>query len=91
MIWKLSNFVLSLFLILVIGNCLESKAAKNNIKKNLLTRFCLATLKSKLDKKEFKKIANFTCACFYRKFSSGSSIRESKLFCKRKTLEEFNL
>ena len=91
MTWKLSNVVLSLFLFLVVGNYSEAKAAKLDIKKSLLTRFCLTALKSQIDKEDFKKIADFTCECFYEKFNSGSSISASKLFCKEKVSEKFNL
>ena len=91
MTWKLSNVILSLFLLLGVSNYLEANSAIINIKKNLLTRLCLKSLKSKVDKKDFKKIASFTCECFYKKFSSGNSISNSKLFCKKKVSEEFNL
>ena len=91
MTWKLSNVVLSLLLLLGVSNYLEAKASIINIKKNLLTKFCLKSLKSKVDKKDFNKIAGFTCECFYNKFSSGASIRKSKLFCKEKASAKFNL
>ncbi len=91
MAWKLSTFILSILLISSAGNYSEARTGKNNIKKNLIKRFCFNTLKSKINKKEFKSIANFTCECFYQKFSSGSSIRNSKLFCKEKASEVFNL
>ena len=88
---KLSNFVLSLFILLGVSNYLEANAGIININKNLLTRFCLKSLKSKVDNKDFKKIASFTCECFYKKFSSGYSISNSKFFCKEKASEKFNL
>ena len=91
MIWKLSTVLLSLFLLVGVSNNLEANAGKINIKRNLLTRFCLSALKSKIDKKNFKKISSFTCECFYKKFSSGYSISDSKLFCKEKASAEFNL
>ena len=91
MTWKLSHIVLSLFLLLGVSNYLEANAGIINIKKNLLTRFCFKALKSKVDKKNFNKIASFTCECFYKKFSSGYSIRSSKLFCKEKASAKFNL
>ncbi len=91
MTWKLSSVVLFLFLIIGVGNDSEATAGEINLKKNLLTRFCFNTLKSKIDKKDLKKIASFTCECFYKKFSSGSSIRHSKLFCKEKASKKFNL
>ena len=91
MTWKLSNIVLYIFLLLEVSNYVEANAGIINIKKNLLTRSCLTTLKSKLDKKDFKKIASFTCECFYQEFSSGYSISKSKLFCKEKASAKFNL
>ena len=91
MTWKSSNVVLSLFLLLGVSNYIEANAGTMNIKKNLITRFCLKSLKSKVDKKDFKKIASFTCECFFKKFNSGSSISNSKLFCKEKAFAKFNL
>ncbi len=91
MTWILSNVVLSLFLLLGVSNYTESNAGIINIKKNLLTRFCIKSLKSKVDKKDFKKIARFTCECFVKKFNSGYSISNSKLFCKEKASAKFNL
>ena len=91
MTWKLSNIFLSLFLLLGVSNYLEVNAGIINIKKNLITRFCLKSLKSKVDKKDFKKIASFTCECFFKKFSSGYSISDSKIFCKEKAFAKFNL
>lgn len=91
MTWKLSNVVLSLFLLLGVNNYIEASTGRTNIKKNILTRLCFSTLKSKISKKDFIKIANFTCECFYKKFNSGSSLKNSKLFCKEKASEEFHL
>ena len=91
MTWKLSKVLLPLFLLFGLVNYLEANAGKINFRKNLLTRFCLTTLKSKIDKKDFKKIASFTCECFYQEFSSGYSISKSKLFCKEKASAKFNL
>ena len=91
MTWKLSNVVLSLFLLLGVSHAIEANAGIMNIKKNILTRFCLKSLKSKVDTKDFKKIASFTCECFLKKFSSGYSISNSKLFCKEKASAKFNL
>ena len=90
MTWKLSKVVLSLFLLLGVSNYKEANAGIINTKKNLLTRFCLKSLKSKVEKK-IKKIASFTCECFFKKFSSVYYITKSKLYCKEKAFAKFNL
>ena len=86
----LINSILTL-LILEISNPLENKAAHKN---NLINRFCIASIKSKLkskDKHTLDKISHFTCTCFFEKYSSGSSIKSSRIYCKDKAIEEFNL
>tara|TARA_Y100001968_G_scaffold224837_1_gene207575 strand:- start:330 stop:587 length:258 start_codon:yes stop_codon:yes gene_type:complete len=82
------------FLILEISYTSEASAEKNNFKKGLLNKFCIATLKSKLDvknKNNFTEISNFTCKCFLKKYNSGFSIRKSRIYCRDKASEKFNL
>ena len=82
--------ILTLF-ILDIGKPLENKAAHKN---NLINRFCIASIKSKLksmDKQKIDDISHFTCKCFFKEYSSGSTIKNSRKYCKNKALEEFSL
>ena len=78
-------------LILEISNPLENKASHKN---NLINKFCISSIKSKLafkDKQKLDKISHFTCKCFFEKYKSGSSIRNSRNYCRDKALEQFNL
>ena len=80
-----------MLLILVTSKPLENKAAHKN---NMINKFCIASLKSKFKSKDIQKldeISHFTCECFSEKFRSGSSIKNSRSYCKDKTIEEFNL
>ena len=77
--------------ILDISRPLETQAEHTN---NLINRFCIASLKSKLDFKDAQKIdeiSHFTCECFLGKFNSGNSIQDSRIYCKNKTAEKYNL
>ncbi len=77
--------------ILEISNPLENKAAHKN---NLINKFCVASIKSKLkntNKQKLNEISHFTCECFIDKYRSGSSIRKSRKYCKAKAEEEYNL
>ena len=70
---------------------LETQAEHKN---NLINRFCIASLKSQLnlnDKKKLDEISHFTCECFSRKFKSGSSIKNSREYCRSKAAEKYNL
>ena len=74
-----------------INSPLETKAENKN---NLINRFCIASLKSQLnfnDKNKSGEISHFTCDCFSRKFKSGSSIKISREYCRRKAAEKYNL
>ncbi len=91
MIYKLILGIMINFLILEISNPLENKAAHKN---NLINKFCVASIKSKLkfnDKKKINEISHFTCKCFFEKYSSGSSMKNARIYCRDKTAEEFNL
>ena len=63
-------------------------------KNNLINRFCIASLKSKLDFNDAQmidEISHFTCECFLEKFNSGNSIKDSRIYCKNKTADKYNL
>ena len=73
------------------SNLLEIQAEHKN---TLINKFCIASLKSKLDFKDKKKIdeiSHFTCECFLEKFDSGYSIKDSRIYCKNKTADKYNL
>ena len=73
------------------SNLLETQAGHKN---NLINKFCIASLKSKLkfkDKQKAIEISHFTCECFDEKYKSGSSIRSSRIYCKNKATEKYNL
>ena len=70
---------------------LETQAEHKN---TLINRFCLLSLKSKLnfkDKTKLDEISHFTCECFSKKFKSGSSIKSSRDYCRNKAEEKYNL
>ena len=78
-------------LMIEISNPLANKAAHEN---NIINNFCIASIRSKLklkDKKKLDEISHFTCECFFKEYSSGSSMKNSRLFCKDKATEKFNL
>ena len=80
-----------MLIFLKISNPLETKAAHKN---NLINRFCIASIKSKIkskDKQKLNEISRFTCECFFDKYKSGSSIKNSRRYCKNKATEKFNL
>ncbi len=80
-----------IILIINISTSLESKA---EVKNSLINKFCIASLKSKLnfkDKQKIGEISHFTCECFFRKYKSGSSIKISRNYCKKKATEKYDL
>ena len=77
--------------ILDISFPLETQAEHKN---TLINRFCIASLKSKLnlkDKKKLGEISDFTCDCFSKKYQSGSSIKTSRDYCRNKAAAKYNL
>ena len=81
-------------LILDICNTLEAQEEEIITKDSLINKFCVATLKSKLEiknKEYFNEISDFTCQCFFKKYNSGNSIKRSRIYCKNKTAEKYNL
>ena len=73
------------------SNLLEIQAEHKN---TLINKFCIASLKSKLDFKDKQKIdeiSHFTCECFSKNFYSGKSIKDSRIYCKNKTADKYNL
>ena len=85
------------FVIFNMGNKMmaeDEQKGKNTPKNSLINRFCIASLKSKLDLKDKQnrnEISNFTCDCFFKKYNSGNSIKSSRIYCRDKASEKYNL
>ena len=82
------------FLLIDIGINLEAKETKISTRNSLINKFCIATLKSKLDiknKQNINEISNFTCECFFKKYNSGNSLKSSRVYCRDKATEKYNL
>ena len=91
MLRKLLFSSMTTLLVFSINNPLETQAKQKN---SLINKFCIATLKSRLDIKDKQKsveIINFTCECFLKKYQSGSSIKTSRIYCRKKAAEKYNL
>jgi len=83
-----------IFFILGMGITLEAQEKKINPKNTLINKFCIATLKSKLDiknKQSINEISDFTCECFFKKYKSGYSLKSSRIYCRDKASEKYNL
>ena len=90
----LRNLLFSSMITLVILDISSPLGTQAEHKNSLINRFCIASLKSKLnlnDKKKSDEISHFTCECFSRKFKSGSSIKSSRKYCRSKAAEKYNL
>ena len=91
MLYRLIFSSITTLLILEMSNLLEIQAEHKN---TLINKFCIASLKSKLDFKDKQKIdeiSHFTCECFLKNFNSSNSIKDSRIYCKNKTADKYNL
>ena len=91
MLYKLIFSSITTLLILEMSNLLEIQAEHKN---TLINKFCIASLKSKVDFKDVQnidEISHFTCECFLEKINSGNSIKDSRIYCKNKTADKYNL
>ena len=82
------------FLLIDMGIKLEAQENKISAKNSLINKFCIATLKSKLDiknKQNLNEISDFTCECFFKKYNSGNSIKNSRIYCRDRASEKYNL
>ena len=82
------------FFILEIITTLGAQSESNITKNSLIYRFCISRMKSKAElkrKQNFKEISSFTCECFYNKYKSGYSLKGSRIYCKNKASEKYNL
>ena len=83
-----------IFLILEIITPSKTHAERNITKNSLIYRFCISRLKSKIElkkKPDFNEISDFTCECFYNKYKSGYSLKNSRIYCKNKASEKYKL
>ena len=82
------------FVLMGIGINLEAQEKIVRVKNNVINKFCIATIKSKLDienKQNENEISDFTCKCFFKKYNSGSSLKSSRAYCRDKATKKFNL
>ena len=82
------------FVIIDMSIILVAQERKISTKNSLINKFCIATLKSKLNvnnKKNINEISNFTCDCFFKKYNSGNSLKTSRIYCRDKASEKYNL
>mgnify|MGYP001217790879 CR=1 FL=1 len=82
------------FLLMGMGINLEAQEKNISTKNSLINKFCIASLKSKLDiknKQNLNKISDFTCECFLKKYNSGNSLKSSRMYCRDKALDKYNL
>ena len=90
----LRNLLFSSMITLVILDISSPLKTQAEHKNSLINRFCIASLKSKLnlkDKRKSSEISHFTCECFSRKYKSGSSIKSSRAYCRNKAADKYNL
>jgi len=82
------------FFILNMSSTLEAQEKKFSKKNSLINKFCIASLKSEFGvkyKQNLNEISNFTCECFFKKYKSGNSIKNSRIYCRDKAAEKYNL
>ncbi len=82
------------FLLIDMGIKIEAQEKKISTRNSLINKFCIATLKSKLDiknKQNLNEISDFTCECFFKKYNSGNSLKSSRAYCREKASEKYNL
>ena len=82
------------FVLMGIGINLEAQEKKVRVKNSVINKFCIATIKSKLDiknKQNLNEISDFTCECFFKKYNSGNSLKSSRAYCRDKASEKYNL
>ncbi len=94
MLPRLFFSTITTLLMLEIIKPLETKSEKTITKNNIINKFCIATLKSKPDiknKQNFNEISHFTCECFFKRYNSGNSLKSSRIYCRNKASEKYNL
>ena len=82
------------FFLIDLGINLKAQEKKISTKNSLINKFCIATLKSKIDiknKQNLNEISDFTCECFFKKYNSGNSLKSSRSYCRDKASKKYNL
>ena len=93
----LSKFLFSsmiAFFFIDMGFNSEAQEKTISTKNSLINKFCIATLKTKLDiknKQNLNEISNFTCECFFKQYNSGNSLKKSRVHCRDKASKKYNL
>ena len=83
----------SMFALLILNISSPSKIHAKH-KNSLINKFCIASLKSKLpfkDNEKLAEISHYTCECFFKKYKSGSSLKRSRIYCRNKASEKYDL
>ena len=94
MLRKLLFISMITFILIDIGPRLEAQEKTISSKNRLINKFCMASIKSKLDiknKQTINEISDFTCKCFFKKYNSGNSLKSSRTYCRDKASEKYNL
>ena len=94
MLSKLLFSSMIIFLLIDMGINMEAQGKEISTKNSLINKLCIATLKSKLDiknKQNLNEISDFTCECFFKKYNSGNSLKSSRVYCRDKASEKYNL
>ena len=94
MLIKLLFSIMITSLFIDIGIILDAQEKNISNKNSLINKFCIATLKSKLDiknKENSNEISDFTCECFFKKYNSGNSLKSSRAYCRDKASKKYNL
>ena len=82
------------FILMALSVNLEAQEKKIKTKNSVIKKFCIASIKSKLDienKQNLNEISDFTCECFFKKYNSGNSLKNSRVYCRDKASEKYNL
>ena len=86
--------MITFFFFIIVNKIRAEEEEKNTPRNSLINKFCIASFLSKLDLKDKQnrnEISNFTCDCFFKKYNSGNSIKSSRIYCKDKSSEKYNL
>ena len=89
-----SKILVPSIITLLILNLTTTIKTEAEHKISLINKFCIASLKSKLNitnKEKLNEISHFTCECFSKKFKAGMSFRRARIYCKNKATEKYNL
>ncbi len=94
MLSKLLFRSMIIFLLIDMSSNLEAQEKTISNKNSLINKFCIATLKSKLEienKQDINEISDYTCECFFKEYNSGNSLKSSRAYCRNKASEKYNL